>query len=86
MSYFLTERLSTSIGYGFNMVDYQSGDYNNYKGQTLTHGFDYLLNEKTTLIKQVNRRHTISMTNMVIQFLRWAHKSASAINMRKNGI
>jgi hypothetical protein len=52
MSYLLTERLSTSVGYGFNMVDYQSRAYNNYKGQTLTHGFDYSLNEKTTLLSR----------------------------------
>ena len=53
MSYLFTERLSTSVGYGFNMVDYQSLAYNNYKGQTLTHGFDYLLNEKTTLLSRL---------------------------------
>ena len=53
MSYLFTERFSTSVGYGFNMVDYQSQAYNNYKGQTITHGFDYLLNEKTTLLSRL---------------------------------
>ena len=53
VSYLFTERLSTSVGYGFNMVDYQSIAYNNYKTQTFTHGFDYLLNEKTTLLSRL---------------------------------
>jgi hypothetical protein len=57
MSYLLTERLSTSIGYGFNMVDYQSRAYNNYKGQTINHGFDYLLNEKTTLLSRLTGQY-----------------------------
>jgi hypothetical protein len=52
-AYFLTERLSTSIDYGFNVVDYQSLGYNNYKGQILTHGFDYLLNEKITILSRL---------------------------------
>lgn len=53
ISYLLTERLSTSLNYGFNMVDYQNLAYNSYKGQTVTHGFDYLLNEKTTLLSRL---------------------------------
>jgi hypothetical protein len=49
LTYFLTERLSTTIGYTFDLVDYQSQGYNSYKSQFVTQGFDYLLNEKTTL-------------------------------------
>lgn len=56
LSYFLTERWSTSLSYGFNLVDYQAGagrNYNNYEGHSLTHGFDYILNEKTTLLSRL---------------------------------
>jgi len=56
LSYFLTERWSTSLSYGFNLVDYQAREgrnYNNYEGHSLTHGFDYILNEKTTLLSRL---------------------------------
>lgn len=56
LSYFLTERWSTSLSYRFNLVDYQARagrNYNNHEGHSLTHGFDYLLNEKTTLLSRL---------------------------------
>ena len=86
MSYLLTERLSTSVGYGFNMVDYQSQAYNNYKGQTLSHGFDYLLNEKTTLLSRLTGSYYKYDETSNTKDRPGRHKSASAIDMRKNGI
>jgi hypothetical protein len=53
LSYNLTERWSTSLNYNFNLVNYQSTDFNNYEGHTITQGFDYLLNEKLTLLSRL---------------------------------
>ena len=79
LSYFLTERLSTSVGYGFYAVDYQSGNYNNnntqsgnynnYNTQFLTNGFDYLLNEKTTLLSRLTATYSKYKTGNTISAL-----------------
>ncbi len=53
LSYLLTERWSTSLQYGFQMVDYQQLGYNNYENHTIVHGFDYLLSDKTSLLTRL---------------------------------
>jgi hypothetical protein len=52
-SYALSERWSTLLQYSFNMVDYQSSFYNSYEGHIITHGFDYILSEKTILLSRL---------------------------------
>lgn len=57
-TYQLTERLSTSLGYNFNWVDYQSERYTGYTTHGLSQGFSYLLTEKATLQSMITARYS----------------------------
>lgn len=53
LNFLLTERWSTSLQYNFNVVNYQETIYNNYETHSLVHGFDYALNERTSLLSRL---------------------------------
>jgi hypothetical protein len=59
MTYNLTERLSTSLNYSFNKVDYQPKttefqNYQNYLTQSVSLTWQYLWNDRTTLFSTVS--------------------------------
>lgn len=57
-TYNITELLSTSFAYGYYVIDYQDRFYNNYDSHFITNNFNYLLNERTSLISKLTASFT----------------------------
>ncbi|AEB08141.1 transporter [Desulfobacca acetoxidans] len=68
-TYSITERLSSSLGYNFNMVEYEDPQYRDFRRHGVFLNFDYLWDEKTTLKEVLIGNFTEYDTNDTISSL-----------------
>jgi len=61
--YDLTERLSTTLSYAYNQVNYQSAQFHRYTTQNLTLGWKYVYSPLITLNSNIQARYIQSGTN-----------------------